>query len=207
VEEKDYLEEEEEEEEEEEQEEHPDLLACRPCGLAFAHVWGLKDHQIRGCLVDEPPAKRCKREDDGVEDTYDYELECYLKDLPATVCYADQLPARVENRAQSFVVNTDSCDREGTHWVAFYFPKRRTRRIFRFVRTSTGNVSPSLQKRADRQRTAIQVQHSSSSTRGWRHLWTLLRSLPQIQIWELYSVRYHERILRSRPKDDRGRIK
>ena len=56
---------EEEEEEEEEQEKHPDLLACRPCGLAFAHVWGLKDHQIRGCPVDEPPAKRCKREDDG----------------------------------------------------------------------------------------------------------------------------------------------
>jgi hypothetical protein len=24
------------------------------------------------------------------------------------VCYADQLPARVESRAQSFVVNTDS---------------------------------------------------------------------------------------------------
>jgi hypothetical protein len=37
------------------------------------------------------------------------------------VCCADQLPARVENRAQSFVVNTD--DREGTHWVAFHFPK------------------------------------------------------------------------------------
>ena len=61
-----------------------DLLACRPCGLVFAHAWGLKDHQIRECPVDEPPAKRCKR-----EDTYDYELECYLKDLPTTVCCAD----------------------------------------------------------------------------------------------------------------------
>jgi hypothetical protein len=76
----------EEEEEKEVQEEHPDLLACRPCGFVFAHSWGLKDHQIRGCPVDEPPAKRCKREDDRVEGTYDYELECYLKDLPATVC-------------------------------------------------------------------------------------------------------------------------
>jgi hypothetical protein len=46
------------------------------------------------------------------------------------------------------------------------FPKRRTRRIVRFVRTST----------------AIQVQHGSSSTRGRRHMWTLLRSLRQIQI-------------------------
>jgi hypothetical protein len=33
----------------EEEEEHPDLLACRPCGLVFANAWGLKDHQIRGC--------------------------------------------------------------------------------------------------------------------------------------------------------------
>jgi hypothetical protein len=47
------------------EEEHPDLLACRPCGLVFAHAWGLEDHQMRGCPVDEPPAKRCKREDDG----------------------------------------------------------------------------------------------------------------------------------------------
>ena len=66
--------EEEDAEEEEEQEEHSDLLACRPCGLVFAHAWELKDHRIRGCPVDEPPAKRCKREDDVVEGTYDYEL-------------------------------------------------------------------------------------------------------------------------------------
>ena len=65
----------EEEEEEEKQEEHLDLLACRPCGLIFAHAWGLKDHQIRGCPIGEPCAKRCKREDDRVEGTYDYELE------------------------------------------------------------------------------------------------------------------------------------
>jgi hypothetical protein len=90
----------------------------------------LKDHQIHGCPVDELPAKRCKREDDGVEGIYDYELECYLKDLPATVCCADQLPARVEDRAQSFVVNTDSCDREGTHWVAFHFPKEGPAEFF-----------------------------------------------------------------------------
>ena len=105
-------------EDEEEEEQHPDLLACRPCGLVFAEAWGLKNHQIRGCSVDEPLVKRCKREDDRVEGTYGYELECYLKELPATVCCADQLPARVENRAQSFVVNTDSCDREGTHFIS-----------------------------------------------------------------------------------------
>jgi rubredoxin len=52
-----------EEEEEEgvqevvEEYEHPDLLACRPCGLVFAHALGLKDHQIRGCPVYEPLVK------------------------------------------------------------------------------------------------------------------------------------------------------
>ena len=75
------------------------------------------NRQIRGCPVDEPTAKRCKREDGGIESTYDYELECYLKDLPVTVCCANQLPARVESWAQSFVVNTDSCDKKGhTGW-------------------------------------------------------------------------------------------
>ena len=73
--EKEKGEEEEEKAEEEEEKEHPDLLACRSCGLVFAHTWGLKDHQIRGCPVDEPSAKRCKREDDGVEAIYGYELE------------------------------------------------------------------------------------------------------------------------------------
>ena len=134
VEEEDEKAEEEEELEEkddlEEEEEHPDLLDCRPCGLVFAHAWGLNDHQRSGCPVDVPPVKRCKREDDGVEGTYGYKLECYLKDLPATVCCVDQLPARVENRAQSFVVNRDSCDREGAHWVAFHFPKEGPAEFF-----------------------------------------------------------------------------
>jgi hypothetical protein len=124
-----YEEEEVEEEDMKGEEEYPDLLACRPCGLVLAPAWGLVDHQIRGCLVDEPPAKRCKRED-GVEGTYGYELECYLTDLPATVCCADQLPVRVQNRVQSFVVNTDSCDRERTHWVAFHFPKEGPTEFF-----------------------------------------------------------------------------
>ncbi|VDI08047.1 Hypothetical predicted protein [Mytilus galloprovincialis] len=62
-----------------------DLMACRACGLVFAHARGLEIHQERDC-GDEPSAKRCRTEDDGVEGTYGYELECYLEDLPATVC-------------------------------------------------------------------------------------------------------------------------
>jgi hypothetical protein len=34
------------------------------------------------------------------------------------------------SRAQSFVVNTDSCVREGTHWVAFHFPKEGPAELF-----------------------------------------------------------------------------
>ena len=46
------------------------------------------------------------------------------------MCCVDQLPTRVESRAQSIVVNTDSCDREGTHWVAFQFPKEGPAEFF-----------------------------------------------------------------------------
>jgi hypothetical protein len=78
---------------------YPDL-----CGLVFVQTWSLKDHQIRGCPDNEPPAKRCKREDDEVEGTYSYELEYYLKDLPAIVFCDDQLTAREQNRAQTLAI-------------------------------------------------------------------------------------------------------
>ena len=172
----------EKEKDEEEEEEHPDLLACRRCELVLAHAWGLKDHQIRGRPVDEPPTKRCEREDDEVEGTYGYKLECYLKDLPATVYCTEQLPRPSREPILEFRRQHGLLRSRRDTLGGISFPKRRTSRIFRFVRTSIGNVSASLQKRADRQRTAIQVQHSSSSTEGRRHLWTLLRSLRQIQI-------------------------
>ncbi|VDI26072.1 Hypothetical predicted protein [Mytilus galloprovincialis] len=93
-----------------------DLMACRACGLVFAHARGLEIHQERDC-GEEPSVKRCRTEDDGVERTYGYELECYLEDLPATVCCADELPDEVSNRPRSFVVNTDDCDGKGiTGW-------------------------------------------------------------------------------------------
>ena len=49
-------------------------------------------------------------------------VESPLKDYPATVCCADELPAHVGVRPRSFIVNTDTCDRGGSHWVAFNFP-------------------------------------------------------------------------------------
>ena len=50
------------------------------------------------------------------------QIESCLKDYPATVCCPDELPARVGARPRRFIVNTDTCDRGGSHWVAFYFP-------------------------------------------------------------------------------------
>ena len=48
------------------------------------------------------------------------QIESCLKDYPATVCCADELPAHVGVRPRTFIVNT--CDRGGSHWVAFHFP-------------------------------------------------------------------------------------
>ena len=38
------------------------------------------------------------------------------------VCAADELPALVSRRPNLFIVNTDSGDKPGRHWTAFYFP-------------------------------------------------------------------------------------
>jgi hypothetical protein len=48
-----------EDEDVEVEDEHPDLLACRSCGLVFAHAWCLKEHQI---CVDVPSTNRSPRD-------------------------------------------------------------------------------------------------------------------------------------------------
>ena len=50
------------------------------------------------------------------------QIEICLKGYPATVCCADGLSAHVGVRPRTFIVNTDTCDRGGSHWVAFHFP-------------------------------------------------------------------------------------
>ena len=50
------------------------------------------------------------------------QIESCLKDYPATVCCADELPTQVGVSARTFIVNTDTWDRGGSHWVAFHFP-------------------------------------------------------------------------------------
>jgi hypothetical protein len=43
------------------------------------------------------------------------QIESCLKGYPATVCCADELQAHVGVRPRTFIVNTDTCDRGGSH--------------------------------------------------------------------------------------------
>ncbi|CAC5381153.1 unnamed protein product [Mytilus coruscus] len=85
-----------------------DLIACRECGLVFAHYQGLEDHTCRK-KIDSPPMSG-------------EALEGILRGTSAVVCCADDLPAYVRDRPKTYVVNTDNCNQEGTHWGAFHFP-------------------------------------------------------------------------------------
>ncbi|VDI57436.1 Hypothetical predicted protein [Mytilus galloprovincialis] len=89
-----------------------DLIACRDCGVVFAHLRGLKTHSQQGCWKKNGIALPMTGKD--VEDA--------LSGLPVTVCCAEDLPSYVSDRPRTFVVNTDNCDQKGSHWVAFYFP-------------------------------------------------------------------------------------
>ena len=79
--------------EEEEQEEHPDLLACRPCGRRRWWRWWWR--WWWNCWMTNLQIENC------------------LKDYPAAVCCADELPSHVGVRPRTFIVNTDTCDRGG----------------------------------------------------------------------------------------------
>ena len=50
------------------------------------------------------------------------QIESCLKGYPATVCCADELPLHVGVKPHTFIVNTDTSVRGGSHWVAFHFP-------------------------------------------------------------------------------------
>ena len=50
------------------------------------------------------------------------QIESCLKDYPATVCCADELPAHVGVKPRTFIVNTDTCDCCRSHWMALHFP-------------------------------------------------------------------------------------
>ncbi|CAC5390500.1 unnamed protein product [Mytilus coruscus] len=85
-----------------------DLIACRDCGLVFAHLQGLEDHGCRKKSIQLPMSGEA--------------LEGLLRENSVDVCCADDLPAYVSERPKTFVDNTDNCDQKGSHWVAFHFP-------------------------------------------------------------------------------------
>ncbi|CAG2229641.1 unnamed protein product [Mytilus edulis] len=91
-----------------------DLIACRDCGVVFAHLRGLEAHSQQGCGKKNGIVLPMTGKD--VEDA--------LSGLPVTVCCAEDLPSYVSDRPRTFVVNTDNCDQKGSHWVAFLFPHR-----------------------------------------------------------------------------------
>ncbi|CAC5424530.1 unnamed protein product [Mytilus coruscus] len=76
------------------------LIACRDCGVVFAHIRGLEAHSQQGCGKKNVIALPMTGKD--VEDT--------SSGLPVTVCCADDLPTYVSDKPRTFVVNTDNCD-------------------------------------------------------------------------------------------------
>lgn len=71
------------------------------------------------------------------------ELEDILQKYPVTVCCADELPADIKDRPQTFVVNTDSCSKSGSHWTVFHFPVKGPCEFF----DSAGNPPASYHRR------------------------------------------------------------
>ena len=121
------------------------------------------------------------------------QIESCLKDYPTTVCCADELPAHVGARPRMFIVNTDTCNRGGNHWVAFHFPLVGPAKFF----YSLGNVSPPFPERPDRQRTAILLVLVSNPTRRHRHLRTVLPVLLQTETSRNGAAGHSERLFQS----------
>ena len=100
----------------------------------------------------------------------------------STIAYmSDELPAHVGDRPRTFIVNTDTCDRGGSHWVAFQFPLVGPAEFFDLAGKRTGNLSPPFRQCPDVQRTAILLLFVSNPTRRHRHLRTVLPVLLQTE--------------------------
>ena len=122
------------------------------------------------------------------------QIESCLKDYPTTVCCADELPAHVGARPRMFIVNTDTCNRGGNHWVAFHFPLVGPAEFF----NSLGNAPEAYHRRfasvLDRQRTAILLLFVSNPTRRHRHLRTVLPVLLQMETSRNGAAGHSERL-------------
>ena len=99
------------------------------------------------------------------------QIESCLKGYPATVCCADELPAHVGVRPRTIIVNTDTCDRCGSHWVAFHFPLVRSAEFVDAHWKRTENVSPPFRQHP---RTAILLLFVSSSSLYMQYFFKML---------------------------------
>ena len=122
------------------------------------------------------------------------QIESCLKGYPATVCCADELPFHVGVKPHTFIVNTDTCDRGGSHWVAFQFPLVGPAEFFDLAGKRTGNVSPPFRQCPDVQRTAILLLFVSNPTRRHRHMRTVLSVLLQLETSRKGAARHSERL-------------
>jgi hypothetical protein len=88
------------------------------------------------------------------------------------MCCTDELPANVEVRSRTFIVNTDTCDCCGRHWVAFHFPLIGSAEFVDSHRKRTGNVSLPFRQRP---RTAILLMFVSSSSLDMQYFFKMLK--------------------------------
>ena len=100
------------------------------------------------------------------------QIESCLKGYPATVCCADELPAHVGVRPRTFIVNTDTCDRCGSHWLAFHFSLVRSAEFADSHWKRTGNISPPFRQRP---RTGILLLFVSSSSLDMQYSFKMLK--------------------------------
>jgi len=92
------------------------------------------------------------------------EIERLLKDYPVTVCCANELPATIKKRPQTFVVNT------GHALNHLSLSSRRIVGILRFRGKRTRNIPPALPKRVTSQWTHFSVYTGQTTTRGDEHV-------------------------------------
>jgi hypothetical protein len=115
------------------------------------------------------------------------QIESCLKGYPATVCCTDELPAHVGVRQRMFIVNTDTCDRGGSHWVAFPFPLVGPAEFF-----DSQENAPETYHRRFANVNGPQYYYYPNSTRQHRHLPTAFPVMLQTE-----TSRNEDTILRS----------
>ena len=81
----------------------------------------------------------CTEEEEDLENIF----QAMLNDMQRIVCFANHLPASIQQRPKIYIVNTDESGQPGSHWVAFHFPHRGPAELF----DSTGHGPEAYHRR------------------------------------------------------------